>query len=172
MTRIPLQDRPTWPPRRPCALGPPFIARVSLIMSTGARGTAGRFGNGLRTHTCPKATVICGRWEKYDLARQWGKWFQGCRKTGFSGAVAVCPSRDRCRAAATEEGIGAGGRHGLHISRVVGASEKRMGRINERNMDNAVWLQLHALAYNLANFMQTLSLPKEVAHWSLITRRA
>ncbi len=47
-----------------------------------------------------------------------------------------------------------------------------MGRINERNMDNAVWLQLHALAYNLANFMQTLALPKEVAHWSLITLRA
>ena len=30
--------------------------------------------------------------------------------------------------------------------------------------DNAVRLQLHALAYNLANFMRTLALPKEVEH--------
>src|ERR687891_157559 len=32
---------------------------------------------------------------------------------------------------------------------------------------NAVRLQLHALAYNLANFMRTLALPQEVEHWSL-----
>ncbi len=35
----------------------------------------------------------------------------------------------------------------------------------------AVRLQLHALAYNLANFMRTLALPKEVEHWSLSTLR-
>ncbi len=37
--------------------------------------------------------------------------------------------------------------------------------------DNAVRLQLHALAYNLANFMRTLALPKEVEHWSLTMLR-
>ncbi len=37
--------------------------------------------------------------------------------------------------------------------------------------DNAVRLRLHALAYNLANFMRTLALPKEVEHWSLTTLR-
>ena len=37
--------------------------------------------------------------------------------------------------------------------------------------DNAVRLQLHALAYNLANFMRTLALPKEIEHWSLTTLR-
>jgi len=37
--------------------------------------------------------------------------------------------------------------------------------------DNAVRLQLHALAYNLANFMRTLALPKEVEHWSMTTLR-
>jgi len=37
--------------------------------------------------------------------------------------------------------------------------------------DNAVRLQLHALAYNLANFMRTLALPKEVEHWSMMTLR-
>ena len=36
---------------------------------------------------------------------------------------------------------------------------------------NAVRLQLHALAYNLANFLRTLALPKEVEQWSLTTLR-
>ena len=36
---------------------------------------------------------------------------------------------------------------------------------------NEVRLQLHALAYNLANFMRTLALPEEVEHWSLTTLR-
>ena len=40
-----------------------------------------------------------------------------------------------------------------------------------RFRDNAVRLQLHALACNLANFMRTLALPKEVEHWSLTTLR-
>jgi len=37
--------------------------------------------------------------------------------------------------------------------------------------DNAVRLQLHALSYNLANFMRTLALPKELEHWSMTTLR-
>jgi len=40
-----------------------------------------------------------------------------------------------------------------------------------KSRDNAVRLQLHALAYNLANFMRTLALPKEVEHWSLTRLR-
>ncbi len=36
---------------------------------------------------------------------------------------------------------------------------------------NAVRLQLHALAYNLANFLRTLALPGEIAQWSLTTLR-
>src|SRR5665811_2015950 len=32
---------------------------------------------------------------------------------------------------------------------------------------NAVRLQLHALAYNLANFMRTRALPEAIQHWSL-----
>jgi hypothetical protein len=36
---------------------------------------------------------------------------------------------------------------------------------------NAVRLQLHALAYNLASFLRTLALPEEVKHWSLTTLR-
>jgi hypothetical protein len=32
---------------------------------------------------------------------------------------------------------------------------------------NAVRLQLHALAYNLANCLRALALPEEVEHWSL-----
>ena len=37
--------------------------------------------------------------------------------------------------------------------------------------DNAVRLQLFALAYNLANFLRSLALPSDVAHWSLSTLR-
>ena len=36
---------------------------------------------------------------------------------------------------------------------------------------NEVRLQLHALAYNLANLMRTLALPRSMAHWSLTTLR-
>ncbi len=36
---------------------------------------------------------------------------------------------------------------------------------------NAVRPHLHALAYNLANFLRTLALPAEVAQWSLATLR-
>ena len=35
--------------------------------------------------------------------------------------------------------------------------------------NNAVRLQLHALANNFGNFLRTLSLPKDVEHWSLTT---
>ncbi len=38
-------------------------------------------------------------------------------------------------------------------------------------IDNAVGLQLFALAYNLANFMRRLALPGPVRHWSLTTLR-
>jgi hypothetical protein len=37
--------------------------------------------------------------------------------------------------------------------------------------DNAVRLQLFALAYNLANFLRSLALPNEVAQWSLTSLR-
>jgi hypothetical protein len=37
--------------------------------------------------------------------------------------------------------------------------------------DNAVRLQLFALAYNLGNFLRSLALPDQVAHWSLTTLR-
>ena len=37
--------------------------------------------------------------------------------------------------------------------------------------DNAVRLQLFALAYNLANFLRSLALPEAVAQWSLTTLR-
>ena len=36
---------------------------------------------------------------------------------------------------------------------------------------NAVRLQLHALVYNLSNFLRTLVLPEEAESWSLTTIR-
>ena len=41
----------------------------------------------------------------------------------------------------------------------------------QKFQNNAVRLQLHALAYNLANFMRMLALPEAVKHWSLISLR-
>jgi hypothetical protein len=43
--------------------------------------------------------------------------------------------------------------------------------VDIRTTANAVRLQLHALAYNLANFMRTLALPEAVKQWSLTSLR-
>ncbi len=48
----------------------------------------------------------------------------------------------------------------------------RWTRLSCRRFDhNAVRLQLHALAYNLGNFMRTLALPDAVEQWSLTSLR-
>jgi Transposase DDE domain group 1 len=53
-----------------------------------------------------------------------------------------------------------------------GKNALRWTRLSCRSMQaNAVRLQLHALAYNLANFFRTLVLPDEVERWSLTTLR-
>ena len=53
-----------------------------------------------------------------------------------------------------------------------GKNAVRWTRLSCRSMQgNAVRLQLHALAYNLANFFRTLVLPDEVEQWSLTTLR-
>jgi len=45
-------------------------------------------------------------------------------------------------------------------------------RLSCRSFDaNAVRLQLHALAYNLGNFLRTLAIPEVIAEWSLTTLR-
>src|SRR5215218_9685854 len=53
-----------------------------------------------------------------------------------------------------------------------GKNAVKWTRLSCRSMQaNAVRLQLHALAYNLANFFRTLVLPDEVERWSLATLR-
>jgi hypothetical protein len=53
-----------------------------------------------------------------------------------------------------------------------GKAALRWTRLSCRTFrDNAVRLQLFALAYNLANFLRSLVLPDEVARWSLSTLR-
>jgi hypothetical protein len=53
-----------------------------------------------------------------------------------------------------------------------GKNAVKWTRLSCRTMAaNAVRLQLHALAYNLANFLRTLTLPQEMATWSLTTIR-
>jgi Transposase DDE domain group 1 len=53
-----------------------------------------------------------------------------------------------------------------------GKNAAKWTRLSCRSMQaNAVRLQLHALAYNLANFFRTLVLPDQVERWSLSTLR-
>jgi hypothetical protein len=53
-----------------------------------------------------------------------------------------------------------------------GKNAVRWTRLSCRSFrNNEIRLQLHALAYNLANFMRTLILPKSIEHWSLTTLR-
>ena len=53
-----------------------------------------------------------------------------------------------------------------------GKSAIRWTRLSCRSFKaNAARLQLHALAYNLSNFLRTLALPDAVRHWSLTTLR-
>ena len=53
-----------------------------------------------------------------------------------------------------------------------GKNAVKWTRLSCRSMlANAVRLQLHALAYNMANFLRTLALPEEMATWSLTTIR-
>jgi hypothetical protein len=53
-----------------------------------------------------------------------------------------------------------------------GKNAVRWTRLSGRSMKaNAVRLQLHALAYNMANFFRTLVLPDEIERWSLTTLR-
>jgi len=53
-----------------------------------------------------------------------------------------------------------------------GKNAVRWTRLSCRSfVANAVRLQLHALAYNLGNFLRTLALPQAVAQWSLTTLR-
>jgi len=50
--------------------------------------------------------------------------------------------------------------------------DEGLARLSRRDVAaNAVRLQLHALAYNLANFVRTLALPKAIETWSLTSLR-
>ena len=54
----------------------------------------------------------------------------------------------------------------------IGLVSIRWTRLSCRKFaDNAVRLQLHALACNLGNFLPTLAPPDAVRHWSLTTLR-
>ncbi len=61
---------------------------------------------------------------------------------------------------------------GLPLSVRIYENRKQVPLISCHSFrNNAVRLQLHALAYNLGNFLRTLALPQKVEHWSLTTLR-
>jgi hypothetical protein len=54
------------------------------------------------------------------------------------------------------------------LKRLAPAIRKRIAHLSCHTFAaNAVRLQLHALAYNLSNFMRTLAMSKTAAPWSL-----
>ena len=53
----------------------------------------------------------------------------------------------------------------------AGAEERRAQATERQSVARAEQAKLHALAYNLANFMRTLAWPEGVAHWSLTSLR-
>ena len=75
------------------------------------------------------------------------------------------PVRNRRPATTTTGRATAASRHFGRSARLV--DEDQFFRLEH----NAVRLQLHALAYNLGNFMCTLALPNAVEQWSLTTLR-
>ena len=61
---------------------------------------------------------------------------------------------------------------GVHVIIKEGKLALRWTRLScHAFRHNAVRLQLFALAYNLANFLRSLALPREVEQWSLTTLR-
>ena len=61
---------------------------------------------------------------------------------------------------------------GVHVIIKEGKLALRWTRLScHAFRHNAVRLQLHALAYNLANFLRSLALPDAVEQWSLTTLR-
>ena len=60
-------------------------------------------------------------------------------------------------------------RVGFIVTNMSRPAERVVAFYNHRG--TAEQLQLHALAYNLANFLRTLALPAEVKQWSLTTLR-
>jgi DDE family transposase len=60
----------------------------------------------------------------------------------------------------------------VHICIKEGKGAIKWTRLSCRSFAaNAVRLQLHALAYNLGNFMRTLAMPKTAEPWSLTSLR-
>ena len=49
----------------------------------------------------------------------------------------------------------------------MGKGAIKWTRLSCRTFANAVRLQLHALAYNLGNFLRTLATPEPIKDWSL-----
>ena len=111
-----------------------------------------------------------------------GRWRRPAAGPGGRSAGGASPRVMRWRRRAVAAGGGAGGpRRGRERNARPSSRESRdQGGQAGAALDavvrhafrhNAVRLQLHALAYNLANFLRSLVLPREVEPWSLTTLR-
>jgi hypothetical protein len=58
-----------------------------------------------------------------------------------------------------------------NLAALTDLSEAWIDQVHRRRPPDGIILDIHALAYNLANFLRTLALPERVEHWSLTTLR-
>ncbi len=111
---------------------------------------------------------------RLDFDRRLKLEFHGSKVTSDAGLLSYRELDDAvglseiAGGALTDTRRGKNGGHGL-VGQFRQSVFGRLGGYDDVN--DADRLQLHALAYNLANFMRTLALPKEVEHWSLTTLR-
>ncbi len=69
-------------------------------------------------------------------------------------------------------GIREGSRNAIRLRFKEGKNAVKWTKLSCRTFrDNQARLQLFALAYNLANFLRRLTVPKSVSHWTLMTLR-
>ena len=93
-----------------------------------------------------------------------------CRRSTIGGDVERLESAGSRYGAARPGGEATRGAVVSH-ARVFLLRIGRGEKIEEPGRGNAVRLQLHALAYNLGNFMRTLAIPKTAEPWSLTSLR-
>src|SRR5215213_9067105 len=182
------KEVPRWPARMQCASGsPPTLGPVGALRSSertaAIRSTAGAPVVRLRA---------CGRPARRTMYRSCGGSARPGPRRGTS-ASSPCRSmrhstslRPRASSGSTPDAQSVTKRAKSNLESVPklngrGTAEQwirkgknaiRWTRLSYRSMQaNAVRLQVHALAYNLASFFRTLVLPDEVERWSLTTLR-
>jgi hypothetical protein len=117
------------------------IARIAAIACSSS--------SSLNDETPPECSTFISRGIK---SAQIFRYAAGCVRRTFATAFSPCLRKSRKIAQMTSS-----------------LNALREPRTRPAGLPNAVRLQLHALAYNLGNFLRTLATPEPIKHWSLTT---